>query len=181
MRPRRRRKPATAAESGAWAKTVADEAGAASDSETGEAPAGAGGGSTINSQVTDAIAALNTLSAGLGPSTSAAMLGVMGADSIALAMLNAVARQQADATIGSAALASVCARLAGTRVPDASAVDGSPSQFVAGAEAQAHAAIILLKSQAEADGGDVAQAALARIAAAAAPPAGKAGKSGGAA
>jgi Killing trait len=151
--------------------------------ESAEAPA-ASGGSTINSQVTDAIAALNTLTEGLGPSTSAAMLGVMGADSIALAMLNAVARQQADATIGSAALAAVCARLAGTRLPEGAGAAASPAQFVAGAEAQAQAAILLLKSQAEQDGdaGEAAKAALERVAAAAAPTrAGKAGKSGGAA
>jgi hypothetical protein len=153
------------------------------DAPGADAPEAAGGGSTVNSQVIDAIAAINTLTEGLGPSTSAAMLGVMGADSIALAMLNAVARQQADATIASAALASVCARLAGTTLPEGAAA--SPAQFVAGAEAQAQAAIMLLKSQAEQDGdaGKAAKAALERVAAAAAPPAkaGKAGKSGGAA
>jgi hypothetical protein len=152
-----------------------------------EAPGAANGGSTINSQVTDAIAAINTLTEGLGPSTSAAMLGVIGADSIALAMLNAVARQQADATIGSAALAAVCARLAGTNLPEGGAMAAaSPAQFAAGAEAQAQAAIMLLKSQAEQDGAaaEAARAALARVAAAAAlatPKAGKAEKSGGAA
>ena len=52
--------------------------------QTSEAAEGPGGGSTINSQVTDAVAAINTLTDGLGPSTAAAMLGVMGADSIAL-------------------------------------------------------------------------------------------------
>ena len=153
------------------------------DAPGAESPDAAGGGSTVNSQVIDAIAAINTLTEGLGPSTSATMLGVMGADSIALAMLNAVARQQADATIASAALASVCARLAGTSLPEGAAA--SPAQFIAGAEAQAQAAIMLLKSQAEQDGdaGEAAKAALARVAAAAAPPAktGKAEKSGGAA
>lgn len=164
-------------------KTKPDAPGA----ETGEAAEGPGGGSTINSQVTDAIAALDTLTAGLGPSTSAAMLGIMGADSIALAMLNAVARQQADATIGSAALAAVCARLAGTPLPEGGPAAANPAQFVANAEAQAQYAIILLKNQAE-PGGDAAEearAALARVAAAAAPApaakAGKAEKSGGAA
>lgn len=152
--------------------------------ETSEAAEAAGAGSTINSQVTDAIAAIDTLTDGLGPSTAAAMLGVMGADSIALAMLNAVARQQADATIASAALAAVCARLAGTTLPESGAVPASPALFVANAEAQAQYAISLLKSQAE-TGGDAAgeaTAALARVAAAATPtPPNKAGKSGGAA
>jgi hypothetical protein len=154
--------------------------------EAAEAAA-AGGGSTINSQVTDAIAALDTLTVGMAPSTSAAMLGIMGADSIALAMLNAVARQQADATIASAALAAVCARLAGTPLAESPAAAASPGQFVANAEAQAHYAILLLKSQAAPDGdaAEEATAALARVAAAAAPAppakAGKADKSGGAA
>ena len=147
--------------------------------EPSEAPEAGGGGSTVNSQVTDAIAALNTLTEGLAPSTSAAMLGVMGADSIALAMLNAVARQQADATIASAALASVCARLAGTCLPEGGPAAANPAQFVVSAEAQAQHAIVLLKNQAEL-GGDAAEAAgaaLARVAAAAAPgPPAKAGK-----
>lgn len=145
-------------------------------------PDAPGAGSTINSQVTDAIAAIDTLTEGLGPSTAAAMLGVMGADSIALAMLNAVARQQADATIASAALAAVCARMAGTALPEDGPAAASPGQFVPNAEAQAQYAIILLKTQAALDGepGEAAKAALARVAAAAAPPA-KAGKSGGAA
>lgn len=150
---------------------MADENGQGpSGTESAGADDSAGGGSTINSQVTDAIAALNAATAGLGPSTSAAMLGVMGADSIALAMLNAVARQQADSTIGSAALAAVCARLAGASLPNGAAT-ASPGQFVAGAEAQAQAAIMLLKSQAERDGAEAeaARAALARVAAAAAP------------
>lgn len=160
---------------------MADEAAApvAPDEDAAEAPEAAG--STINSQVTDAIAAINTLTEGLGPSSSAAMLSVMGADSIALAMLNAVARQQADATIASAALASACARLAGTRLPEGDGAAATPAAFAAGAEAQAQAAIMLLKSQAEQEGdaGEAARAALMRVAAAAAPA--KPGKAGGAA
>ena len=149
--------------------------------DAAEASETATDGSTINSQVTDAIAAINTLTEGLGPSTSAAMLSVMRADSIALALLNAVARQQADATIASAALAAVCARMAGTSLPEGGATAASPAQFAAGAEAQAQAAIMLLKSQAEQDGdvAEAARAALARVAAAAAPARGKAEKSGG--
>jgi hypothetical protein len=146
---------------------------------TAEGPEAAAGGSTVNSQVIDAIAALNTLTEGLAPSTSAAMLGVMGADSIALAMLNAVARQQADATIASAALAAICARLAGTRLPDSMKGVPNPLVLVAEAEARAAEAIIILKGQADQDKdtGKAARAALARIARDAAPaPAAKAGK-----
>lgn len=160
---------------------MADETGDATPDEAAADGLGAAGSaSTINSQVTDAITAINTLTEGLGPSTSAAMLSVMGADSIALAMLNAVARQQADATIASAALASVCARLAGTCLPEGGGA-ASPAQFAAAAEAQAQAAIMLLRSQAEQDveAGEAARDALARLAAAAAPTkAGKTGKGG---
>ena len=125
-------------------------------------------GSFLNSQVTDAVAALSALGAG-APAVSQAMLSAMGADSVALAMLNAVARQQADGAIASAALASVCARLAGTRLPDV-AGPATPEQFVAAAEAQAQAAILLLKNQAsqEDETARAARAALARLAAAAA-------------
>lgn len=125
--------------------------------------------STLNSQVTDAVMALNALSAG-APALSQAMLSAMGADSVALAMLNAVSRQQADGAIASAALASVCARLAGTRVPEV-ANPASPERFVAAAEAQAQAAILLLRSQAgrQGDAAVAARSALARLAEAAAP------------
>ena len=124
--------------------------------------------STVNSQVTDAIAALGAVCAG-APAVSQAMLSAMAADSVALAMLNAVARQQADGAIASAALASGCARLAGTRLPDV-ASPATPEQFVAAAEAQGQAAILLLKSQAGQEGetAGASRAALARLAAAAA-------------
>jgi hypothetical protein len=146
------------------------------------AEAGAGG-STVNSQVTDSIAAIATLADGLAPSTSMAMLGLIGADSIGLAMLNAVARQHADATLRSASLAAICARLAGTPVPSAGAPSADSGEFVLNAEGQAQQAILLLKSQA-ALGGEAAEqatAALARVATAAAPAGetAKARKSGG--
>ncbi|HEY0311474.1 MAG TPA: RebB family R body protein [Allosphingosinicella sp.] len=140
--------------------------------DTAEAPDANFEGNSINDQVTDAVAEVTALAEGLGPSTAAAMLGVMGADSIALAMLNAVARQQADATIASAALAAACARIAGTSPPRGNTPPASAAQFVAATEAQAVSAVMLLKSQAD-HGGELAQAAresLARIAACAAPP-----------
>jgi hypothetical protein len=157
-----------------------EKASARKPAESTESPSG---GSTVNSQVIDSIAAINTLTEGLAPSTSAAMLGLIGADSLALAMLNAVARQQADATLRSASLAAVCARLAGTPVPSLGSPSAGSGEFVPNAEAQAQQAILLLKSQAALDGegAEQATAALARLAAAAAPvgETGKARKSGG--
>jgi hypothetical protein len=128
------------------------------------------GGTAVNDQVLDAISALETLNIGGAPAASAAMLGLMGADSVALALLNAVSRQQADGTIAAASVAAVCARLAGTRLPDGAA-PATPAQFVAAEEADAQGAILLLKGHAERDGAEAeaAQAALQRIAAIAAP------------
>ncbi|MEA3032581.1 MAG: hypothetical protein QOH86_597 [Sphingomonadales bacterium] len=151
--------------------------------EPRERPDPASGESSVNSQVIDSIAAINTLTEGLAPSTSAAMLGLIGADSLALATLNAVARQQGDATLRSASLAAVCARLAGTPVPSLGSPSADSGEFVLNAEGQARQAILLLKGQASLGGeaAEQATAALARVATAAAPAGetGKARKSGG--
>lgn len=134
-----------------------------------EARAADTAGSMVNSQVTDAVAALNCLTGEAGPPTVAAMLDAMSADSIALAMLNAVARQQNDATIGTAALATICARIAGTPLHGAPPQPESPEEAIARAEAQALVATLLLKGRAAQDdeAAEAAKAALARIAAAA--------------
>jgi hypothetical protein len=152
------------------------ESGATASAAVGAAAAGPGG-NALNDQVLDAISALETLNVGGAPATSAAMLSLMAADSVALAMLNAVSRQQADGTIASASIAAVCARLAGTSLPEGTAA-ATAAQFVAAAEAEAQGAILLLRGQAERDGDEAraAQAALQRIAATAAPPAARAGR-----
>jgi hypothetical protein len=97
-------------------------------------------------------------------------------------MLNAVARQQNDATIGTAALAAACARIAGIPLHGAPPEPDGTDELIARAEAQALAATLLLKGQAEQDGeaGEAARAALSRIAAAASKRR-RAGKAGGAA
>jgi len=125
-------------------------------------------GGTVNSQVTDAVATVDTLVAGLAPASAAAMLGLAGAQSVALGMYNAIARQQADATIASATLAALCARMMGAPLP-AGAASPSAAGLIAMAEAQAQAGIVILRSQAEQAEGDpaAAEAALARVAAAA--------------
>jgi hypothetical protein len=135
------------------------------DPQTGPAPGG-----TVNSQVMDAVAAINAIAAGQAPSSAAAMLNLVSAQTIGLGMYNAIARQQADATIGAAAIAAACARMMGTGVPGG--IDLASSQaLIAAAEAQARAAILLLKAQAGADGTNAAEAtaALERLAAEAAP------------
>lgn len=128
----------------------------------------AGAGDTMNSQIVDAVAAVNAILAGQAPADSMAMLGLVGAQTIGLGMHNAVARQQAEAAINAAATAALCARMIGTGVPPA-AQAGPAQALIAMAEAQAQAAVLLLKAQAQPNGPDAAAAtdALARIAAAA--------------
>jgi hypothetical protein len=127
------------------------------DSEAGPAPG------RVNSQIVDAVSMLNTLAIGQAPAASAGMLGLVAADSLALGMLNAVARQQSDAVIAAAAVTAICARMAGTSLPA-----GPPQDIVREAEAQARAAILMLKTGAAAADGKAAKAALQRIAQAAA-------------
>jgi hypothetical protein len=148
----------------------AADAAPAQDGEAGAQPAAGG----VNSQIMDAVSAVDALAAGIAPASSAAMLGLATSQSVALGMYNAIARQQADATIASAALAAVCARIMGTP-PPAGAAAASAAGLIAMAEAQAQAGILILRSQrAQADGDpDSARAALARVAAAAAAADGK--------
>lgn len=122
---------------------------------------------TVNSQIIDAVNAINTMITGMEPSSSAAMLGLAATQSAALALHNAVARQQADAVINSAAIVATCARLAGASAPLASVTP--PAQgLVAIVEAQVQAGIMILKTQALHAGGDgeTAKAALDRLTAA---------------
>ena len=141
------------------------------DAEETDAQAGTGGpDGTVNSQVMDAVTALNALAAGGAPSSAAAMLGLVAANTIGLGMHNAIARQQADAAIASASVAAACARKLGASVNS----DGQPlasSALIAAAEAQAQSANALLRTQARGDAAANAEAtaALARIAQAAAP------------
>ncbi|QDX25958.1 hypothetical protein FPZ54_07930 [Sphingomonas suaedae] len=138
------------------------------DDAPGPEPADGGASGTVNSQITDAVTALNVLAAGGAPASAAAMLGLVAANTIGLGMHNAVTRQQADAAIASASITAACARMLGASLAPGVA-PMTPSALVAAAEAQAQAAIALLQAQKEADGAiaDEATAALARIAAAA--------------
>jgi hypothetical protein len=137
----------------------------ADDPENGES-------SAVNSQIVDSVSALAALTAGQGSASSASMLSLVAAETVALGLYNAIARQQADATISSASVAALCARMlgGGASVPvDAAA---SPLGTVAAAEAQAQVAIHVLQASAGQPGEDstAANAALLRLAAAASAP-----------
>jgi killing trait domain-containing protein len=73
--------------------------------------AAAATGSSVNSQILDAVAAVAALGAGNAPAASFALLDVAMTDAAAMAMHNAVARQQADGIVAAAAMAAACARI----------------------------------------------------------------------
>ncbi|HEY0013376.1 MAG TPA: RebB family R body protein [Allosphingosinicella sp.] len=129
---------------------------------------------SLNDQIVDSVATTAALAAGSAPAASAAMLSLAATETIALGMYNAVARQQADATINAAAVAAMCARMLGTSPPAP-----APGQqgLLGAAEAQAQAAIGILASLAPGAGdAGAARDALQRIAAAAAAAVAAAGK-----
>lgn len=134
-------------------------------------PSGGGTNGGVNSQITDAVTALNALSLGGAPSGAAAMLGLVAANTIGLGMHNAIARQQGDAAIAAASITAACARMLGASLAPGAPPLAGPA-LIAAAEAQAQAAIALLQSQAQGEGEIPveAAAALARVAEAAAPP-----------
>jgi hypothetical protein len=126
-----------------------------------------GGSSAVNSQVLDSVSAVTALAAGQGPASAASMLSLAATETAALGMYNAIARQQADATINSAAVAALCARMLGTSPPAEGAAAPMPGMASA-AEAQAQAGIRILTALAAQTGDpEAAGAALARLAAAA--------------
>ena len=135
--------------------------------ESSTADSHASGSSAVNSQVIDSVNAANALAAGQAPASAASMLSLAATETAALGMYNAIARQQADATINSAAVAALCARMLGTSPPDDG--NGAPTPGIASAaEAQAQAAIRILAALAAQSGDpEAAGAALGRLAAAA--------------
>lgn len=67
-----------------------------------------------NDQVVDALATTDALVTGLGPSASMAILDAVMAETIGLAMHNAVSRQQQSSLASSAAITAACARMLAT-------------------------------------------------------------------
>lgn len=71
----------------------------------------------VNDQIVDSVADVVMLNTGQAPAQSSAMLDVVMAETVAMAMYNAVNRQQASSMVGSAAVTSACAKMLQTPFP----------------------------------------------------------------
>ena len=69
----------------------------------------------VNSQITDAVAATNTCSVGQAPALTQGLLDAVMAQTLGLAMHNAVTAQQNAQTASTAAVTATCARLVQAR------------------------------------------------------------------
>jgi hypothetical protein len=120
----------------------------------------------------DSLAAIQALTKGAADNPAAAMVELASAQAIALGQLQAVIRQQADATIASATTAAACAQILGAPLPPGPGAHSPNSAIVAVYEQQARLAVDVLKARVVQAGQDAeaATAALARIAAAVAAP-----------
>ncbi|MEI9926890.1 MAG: RebB family R body protein [Sphingomonas sp.] len=147
---------------------------------------------TVNSQIVDGVADVVTLTGGGSPSHAFAMLDAVMAETLGMAMYNAVNRQQGSSMIGAAAVTATCAKMLTVPFPilpapappdPPPAVETlagpppkplPPADLIAAATTEAETAIAVLQAEVltgSADAG-VASAKLAAIAAsAAAPPA----------
>lgn len=68
----------------------------------------------VNGQILDSVADVVTLANGTAPSQAFAMLDAVMAETLGMAMYNAVSRQQGGGMIGSAAVTAACARMLGS-------------------------------------------------------------------
>lgn len=111
----------TVAKAAAAAASKIDDAHAQASRATAGAAIGSGSGaantSTLNSQITDAAATVDLLTTGFGPSQSMAILDVTLAQTLGLAMQNAVLRQQADRVVSQALISAACARILHHAIP----------------------------------------------------------------
>lgn len=145
----------------------------------------------VNGQVIDAVTGMVTLMSGQSPSQSFGILDTVMADTLGMAMYNAVNRQQNSSLVGNAAITAACAKMlavpfpiipppppppAGTP-PAVNPLPGPiqplpPSAAEAAAAAQGNAAIAALQQIAQSSGSDAATAtqALAALARQAAAP-----------
>lgn len=73
--------------------------------------------SSLNSQALEGAATVDALVAGLTPSATFALLDGVLTETLALAMHNAVARQQAGSVIAQAAVSAACARIVAAAGP----------------------------------------------------------------
>jgi hypothetical protein len=72
---------------------------------------------TVNSQITDSVATTTTLLVGQSAATAMGILDLMMAETLGMAMQNAVARQQNNQITSTAAISATCARLLQTAPP----------------------------------------------------------------
>lgn len=80
---------------------------------------------TVNDQVVDSVNSVNTLLAGQSPAHAFAMLDTVMAETLGMAMYNAVNRQQNAGMVNSAAVTAACARMLNA-YPPAPAPDPAP-------------------------------------------------------
>jgi hypothetical protein len=146
---------------------------------------------TVNARIVDSVAVNATLLTGQSPSQAFGMLDTVMAETLGMAMHNAVMRQQAGSMVSSAAVTAACAKMLQAPItisvsppppppppPHVDKLDPPPpspqppSVTIATAVADGEAAIDTLKVEAESTSGDAAkaQAGLAQLAQAAAPP-----------
>ena len=120
--------------------------------------------STVNTQIVDSVTGVVTLLAGQAPSQSFVLLDAVMAETLAMAMQNAVSRQQGASVVSSAAVTATCAKMLMANPPGppppqpplppvvvplpGPPPDPSPQAAVAAAFAQAEADIDFLKTQA---------------------------------
>lgn len=110
--------------------------------------------STLNSQMVDSVAAVNFINNGSAQTNAQAMLNAVMAESLGMAMHNAVMRQQSSSMVSSAATTAACAKMLQSRsggvppqppfmplvpVPDIPPLDGPPEGAAAVAMAAANA------------------------------------------
>lgn len=120
---------------------------------------------TVNSQIVDSMTGVVTLLSGQAPSQSFGLLDAVMAETLGMAMHNAVSRQQGASVIGSAAVTAACAKMLTVPFPilppplppapppvviplPGPPPDLSPGALVAAAFTEAETAIDILKTQA---------------------------------
>jgi hypothetical protein len=127
---------------------------------------------TVNSQIVDSVTNVVTLLSSQAPSQSFGMLDAVMAETLGMAMHNAVSRQQGASVISSAAVTAACARMLMARLPGPLPPDPAPPPIViplpgpvlppdaalAAAFSQAETAIDALKTQGDAAASQAQQA-----------------------
>ena len=72
---------------------------------------------TVNSRITDSVASVVTLMTGQAPAQAFGILDTVMAETLSMAMHNAVMRQQASSMVGAAAVTAACAKMLQSPLP----------------------------------------------------------------